>query len=92
MLSTWGLPYAVVEATACHHAPSMVPHAGRAGLDTLGLVHVADVLAEEAAGGAAPPLDTAYLDRAGITARQVDAWRAHAARIAAGSTAGAARG
>jgi putative nucleotidyltransferase with HDIG domain len=63
LLSTWGLPYPVVEAVAHHHHPDRVP---RKNLDLIALVYLSDLLAHEysgeTAGGHAlvcSPIDTA---------------------------------
>ncbi|MEW5847940.1 MAG: response regulator [Myxococcota bacterium] len=85
LLGIWGLPYPVVEAVAHHHHPQAVPHTG---FDLVDAVYVADVLAEEAAGGGPPetacnghPLDEVHLARLGML-NQLSAWRELAARAA----------
>ncbi len=58
LLGLWGLPFSVVEATANHHHPSRV---ASEGLNLVGAVHVADVLAvspDDHTG-----LDLAYLEQ-----------------------------
>jgi HD-like signal output (HDOD) protein len=44
LLGLWGLPYAVVEAVALHHAPNRVPHRN---FDAASAVYVANLLAQE---------------------------------------------
>lgn len=75
LLGLWGLSDPVVEAVAFHHAP------GEAGAEPglpLTIVHVANVLAQEAGteGAAIGPLhlDLAYLERRGVIDR-LDEWR-----------------
>ncbi|MEJ2640990.1 MAG: response regulator [Desulfosarcinaceae bacterium] len=76
----WGLPDAIVEAVAFHHAPERCPGSG---FDALGAVHVADAVAHAnaRAGGASDGqrLSTSYLERCGLDA--------HYSRWAALSTA-----
>lgn len=70
LLGVWGLPYAVVEAVAYHHRPSMEPNLREFGV--LGAVHVANSLAH----GLEEPqryLDLEYLERAGLKDR-MPAW------------------
>lgn len=89
LLGLWALPMPIVEAVAYHHTPAAV---GSTGLDLVAAVHVADCLAQEALPVSrpfpeAPPaaLDMDYLASIGVADR-VDAWRAHAARIAEAQT------
>jgi HD-like signal output (HDOD) protein/ActR/RegA family two-component response regulator len=68
LLGMWGLPFQIVEATAYHHCPRLVP-AGERRL--LAAVHLADVLiatAEPDRGDATPEqrLDVGFLDECGI--------------------------
>lgn len=73
-LGLWGLPEAVVEATAWHHQPR---GSGTASFRPLTAVHAANALVrEESSAGAdgATSLDHAYLDRLGLTGR-LPAWR-----------------
>jgi HD-like signal output (HDOD) protein len=44
LLGLWGLPYAVVEAVALHHAPNRVPHQS---FDAASAVYIANLLAHE---------------------------------------------
>lgn len=44
LLGLWGLPYAVVECVALHHAPNRVPHQN---FDALTAVYMANLLAHE---------------------------------------------
>lgn len=78
MLSTWGLPYSVVEAVAHHHSPRSVPHRV---LDELGLVHVASALASELAGTRQEPLDLRYLEAMGVQ-DSLPEWRKVASELA----------
>lgn len=82
LLSLWGLPNALVEAVAYHHAPALL-EAEQFG--AAGAVHVADALAhaEETGGrGPAQPLDVEYLRGAGQP-DNLEAWRGQLARLAA---------
>jgi putative nucleotidyltransferase with HDIG domain len=82
VLGLWGLPHAVVEAVAHHHAPARVEPSG---LDPVVAVHVADHLARElfpATSAAPPPLDEELLERLGLLDR-LDEWRALAAAAVA---------
>lgn len=74
LLGIWGLPYSIVEAVAHHHEPG---RAGASAFDGVGVVHVANVLAREAASGARSAPDLVYLDGTGMTDR-LEAWRAFA--------------
>jgi HD-like signal output (HDOD) protein len=47
LLGLWGLPYAVVEAVALHHAPNRVPHQN---FDAASAVYIANLLARELNG------------------------------------------
>jgi HD-like signal output (HDOD) protein len=84
LLGLWGLPRQTVEAVACHHAPTRLPHAE---FDLLTAVYVADVLIDEqtvaredAGAERSGPLDDEYLATLGV-ADQVPAWRALAAEL-----------
>jgi len=86
LLGLWGLPYAVVEAVALHHAPNRVQHQD---FDAVSAVYVANLLAREleATSPEAPPEDSAEtheqdLIALGIQQRMVD-WRAMAAEVPA---------
>lgn len=83
LLGLWGMPYPVVEAVAHHHRPAAVE--GRAELDVIGIVHLADGLARELEGSdpAAIELDLEYLERVGARARLTE-WRAQVAEVASG--------
>jgi len=101
LLGLWGLPDAVVEAVAYHHGPA---RAGVRRFETVAAVHVADVLAHEAApddvdGRAActaPGLDLGYLAAVGVDDARLADWRARAAELALeppdGGPAGPGRG
>lgn len=77
LLGTWGFPYPIVEAVANHHAPSAV---GSDSFDLVGILHVADIVAMEAAGSPSTevePLDLQYLGRVGVV-ESLDDWRREA--------------
>jgi HD-like signal output (HDOD) protein len=74
VLGLWGLPHAVVEAVAFHHAPARLQPAE---LDVVVAVHVADHLAHRVAGAEPPPLDEPLLARLGVLDR-LGEWRAAA--------------
>lgn len=84
LLALWGLPHAIVEAVAFHHRPMAVEGAG---LGLPAIIHVADLLAQEAGGAAilagAPPcrFDPAYLEAIGVT-ESLDGWREMARALA----------
>jgi len=75
LLGLWGLPDAVVEAVAFHHAPGQCVHQ-RFG--PLTAVHVAATLAPELSGAGpgqeAPTLDLDYVRALGL-AERLDGWR-----------------
>jgi hypothetical protein len=75
LLSLWGLPSSLVEATALHHAPSQTPDFVLAPLTA---VHAANVLEKEGENselkGPQSPLDFIYFDRLGL-ASHVPVWR-----------------
>lgn len=71
LLGVWGLPLAIVEVVAHHHAPSDAGSGGR----VLAAVHVADHLLE---GGCGHPLDLGFLDRSGLSG-ELPSWRTLAA-------------
>jgi putative nucleotidyltransferase with HDIG domain len=76
LLTLWGLPHAIVEAVAHHHAPSRIESTG---LDPVAAVHIANVLvaAQQHDGSTDPapePLDAAYLAGLGVTDR-LDGWK-----------------
>ncbi len=74
LLWLWGLPYQVVEAVACHHAPLAMPGAN---FDATAAVHVAAALAHHALRPHAPPdvtLDQGYLAALDV-ADQVPIWQ-----------------
>ncbi len=68
LLGLWGLPDAIVEAVAWHHAPSRCPGSG---FTPLTAVHAADALLHPEDGGP----DLVYLTRLGLE-RKLPAWRA----------------
>lgn len=76
LLGIWGLPPAIVEAIAFHHAPGSLPHDDS---DIAGAVHVADILVEESMGSpgrvaVGQAIDPAYLDQDGVAAK-LALWR-----------------
>jgi HD-like signal output (HDOD) protein len=86
LLGIWGLPSPVVEAVAHHHNPeSALPNDT---LDAIGIVHIANILAHEAAQrfGQKPAfptqaIDHGYLERLGLTA-QYSEWQEMAGALA----------
>jgi len=85
LMGLWALPTPIVEAVAYHHLPGLT---GSRELDTVGAVHIADVLAHEVRPelgpfpGIAPPvLDRNWVESIGVADR-LDEWRAVAARVA----------
>ena len=84
LLGLWGLPYAVVEAVALHHAPNRVPHQN---FDAVSAVFVANLLAHELEGPpVAAPLesepDPFQKELAGLgVLENLPAWRAMAAEV-----------
>jgi HD-like signal output (HDOD) protein len=81
LLGLWGLPYAVVEAVALHHAPHRVPHQT---FDATSAVYIANLLAHELDSSTPPSgenglqRDQEYLDSLGIQ-NDIPKWRAMAA-------------
>jgi HD-like signal output (HDOD) protein len=81
LLGLWGLPYAVVEAVALHHAPQRVPHQT---FDATSAVYIANLLAQELNSSTPPSWenglqrDQEYLDSLGIQ-NDIPKWRAMAA-------------
>ncbi len=87
LLDTWGLPNDLVAAVAFHGQPSQYD-IGRFGVVTA--VHVASAIAAEADPASAVPcvrLDSAHLERVGMTHR-LDAWRQACADAARGERSG----
>ena len=70
VVAMWGLPMAIVEAVAHHHAPSEV---GEGKWDVLAAVHVADIVGDTSWGGATGDIDVAFLERVGL-ADQLPRW------------------
>lgn len=80
LLGLWNFPDAVVRAVAFHHRPA---EACEAAASPTVWVHVADAIA--AAESAKPSiLDTAYLDREGLTSR-LRGWESACARVVPGT-------
>jgi len=91
LLGLWGLPYAIVEAVAHHHAPDRVPHTT---FDALAAVYVANLLAHEeelpnppGLTPWPPPIDTEFVNALGF-AESLPQWRATAAEMARASPLG----
>jgi putative nucleotidyltransferase with HDIG domain len=80
LIGVWGLPYRITEAVAYHHTPG---NADRSSFDLVGVVHVADALADQVVrcNGVADELDMEYLERVGVI-NQLPEWRQIAERIA----------
>jgi putative nucleotidyltransferase with HDIG domain len=81
LLGLWGLPYAVVEAVAHHHAPSRVEHTE---FDVVDAIYVAQALISEIRHQGKPPLhlDAAYLRVLGVES-SLPAWREIASKVTA---------
>jgi HD-like signal output (HDOD) protein len=82
LLGIWGLPYAIVEAVAHHHAPTRVEHPT---FDVVDAVYVAQALVSEVSkaskASAAPPhFDSAYLKAFGVESK-LPAWRETVAEV-----------
>jgi HD-like signal output (HDOD) protein len=83
LLGLWGLPYAVVEAVALHHAPNRVPHRA---FDAASAVYIANLLAQEqdssspSAGEDQLQTNHEYLVSLGVQ-EDVPNWRAMAAEV-----------
>ena len=83
LLGLWGLPYAVVEAVALHHAPHRVPHQN---FDAISAVYTANLLARER--GSSLPLrdedewqsNDEYLVSLGVQ-KNIPQWRTMAASV-----------
>jgi len=81
LLGLWGLPYAVVEAVALHHAPSRVPHQN---FDAASAVYVANLLTQELNASSPSPwqegsqCNQEYLVSLGVE-KNIPHWRAMAA-------------
>lgn len=83
LLGLWGLPYAVVEAIALHHAPNRVPHQN---FDAASAVYVANLLAQELDSSSPLPWENGlqsneeYLVSLGVE-QDIPNWRAMAAEV-----------
>jgi HD-like signal output (HDOD) protein len=83
LLGLWGLPYAVVEAVALHHAPSRVPHNN---FDAASAVYIANLLAQELDFPPPSPWEGGwqdnpeYLISLGVQ-KDIPHWRAMAAEV-----------
>lgn len=78
LLGLWGLPVAIVEAVAFHHAPL---HSDSRRLGPLAAVHVANGLEHEFSNnGVAASFDPGFLVAGGLQERLVT-WRAEAERL-----------
>lgn len=72
LLSTWEIPFPIVECVAFHHEPAKLPPTGSA---VVAVVHAADALIGiTCCGEPGDRLDTAFLQRAGFAA-QVPEWK-----------------
>ena len=84
LLGLWGLPYAVAEAVALHHAPDRVDHLS---FDAAAAVYIANLLANELGSSPALPTeaglpsDQEYLISLGV-GKDIPQWRAMAAEAA----------
>jgi len=67
LLAIWGLPMAIVDVVQFHHDPGSAPEPSRL---LASIVHVADAVVHETAGG--PLLDLESLERAGCAHRVAD--------------------
>jgi HD-like signal output (HDOD) protein/ActR/RegA family two-component response regulator len=83
LLGLWGLPYAVVEAVALHHAPNRVPHQN---FDAASAVYIANLLTREL-DSSPPSLGESglqnkeeYLVSLGVQ-KHLPHWRAMAAEV-----------
>ncbi len=83
LLGLWGLPYAVVEAIALHHAPDRVPHQN---FDAASAVYIANLLAQELDSSPPFPWENGlqsnqdYLVSLGVQ-EEIPVWRAMAAEV-----------
>ena len=83
LLGLWGLPYAVVEAVALHHAPDRVPHQN---FDAASAVYIANLLAQELDSSSPLPWENGlqtnqeYLVSLGVQ-KDIPIWRAMAAEV-----------
>ena len=83
LLGLWGLPYAVVEAIALHHAPNRVPHQN---FDAASAVYIANLLAQELDSPSPLPWENGlqsneeYLISLGVE-KDIPYWRAMAAEV-----------
>jgi HD-like signal output (HDOD) protein len=80
LLGLWGLPTAVTEAVAHHHAPARVP---RQEFDAVAAVYVANILTHKVSPSSLPfePMDLALLESLGVADRYA-AWQDAAQEIA----------
>jgi len=83
LLGLWGLPYAVVEAVALHHAPNRVPHRA---FDAASAIYVANLLAQQQGSSFPSAVEDQlqtnheYLVSLGVQ-EDVPNWRAMAAEV-----------
>ena len=83
LLGLWGLPYAVVEAIALHHAPDRVPHQS---FDAASAVYIANLLAQEIDSSSPMPWENGlethpeYLVSLGVQ-KDIPDWRVMAAGV-----------
>jgi HD-like signal output (HDOD) protein/CheY-like chemotaxis protein len=84
LLGIWGLPYAIVEAVAHHHAPTRVEHPT---FDVVDAVYVAQALVSEVSKASKSSIapahfDSAYLKAFGVESK-LPAWRETVAEVMA---------
>ena len=83
LLGLWGLPYALVEAAALHHAPNRVPHQN---FDAATAVYIANLLTQELDSSPLSPQEDGfqnnqeYLVSLGVQ-EELPHWRAMAAEL-----------
>ncbi len=83
LLGLWGLPYAVVEAVALHHAPNRVPHQS---FDAATAVYIANLLTQELNSSSPSPGENGLqsneeeLISLGVQ-KDIPNWRAMAAQV-----------
>jgi HD-like signal output (HDOD) protein/CheY-like chemotaxis protein len=80
LLGVWGLPFSIIEATACLHSPGLVTTGSR---ELLAAVHVADALVSQVCAAnsgqlATDGIDLEFLEAAGL-GHLLPSWRAIAA-------------
>ena len=89
LLGIWGLPYAIVEAVAHHHAPGRIAHTV---FDVPDAVYMAEGLVSEASKSspssiASPHFDGAYVQAFGLESK-LPAWRETVSQVMSGGGKG----